>query len=75
MEVYSDEAQAYSQILNITNLDSYKNKTLTLEELIHQLHNAFSTDRVDIDHVQMLMSSYRSNPQDWKKFAKFDRHR
>ncbi|XP_012234926.1 cysteine dioxygenase type 1 [Linepithema humile] len=50
-------------------------KVSTLQELIDALHEAFKTDRVDIDHVQDLMMNYKSNPQEWKKFAKFDRYR
>lgn len=50
-------------------------KVNNLEDLIKQLHFAFATDSVDIVHVQALMEAYRSNPQDWKKYAKFDRYR
>ncbi|XP_014218157.1 cysteine dioxygenase type 1 [Copidosoma floridanum] len=51
------------------------NKSIDLTDLIEKLHEAFDTDDVDIDYVQELMSAYRSNPQDWKKYAKFDRYR
>jgi len=47
----------------------------SLQELIQELHHAFDGDVVDVDHVKELMSSYKSNPADWKKFAKFDRYR
>lgn len=47
----------------------------TLEDLIAELHKAFETDVVDVDHVMQLMKSYKTNPIDWKKFAKFDRYR
>ncbi|XP_014489512.1 PREDICTED: cysteine dioxygenase type 1 [Dinoponera quadriceps] len=47
----------------------------TLRELIDALHEAFETDHVNIDYVQDLMRSYKSNPVDWKKFGKFDRYR
>lgn len=50
-------------------------KVSTLRELIDALHEAFETDHVNIDHVQDLMMSYKSNPVEWKKFAKFDRYR
>lgn len=50
-------------------------KVSSLKELIDALHDAFKTDHVDIDHVQDLMESYTSNPLEWKKYAKFDRHR
>lgn len=47
----------------------------TLEDLIAKLHKAFETDMVDVDHVMQLMKSYKTNPAEWKKFAKFDRYR
>ncbi|XP_011311897.1 cysteine dioxygenase type 1 [Fopius arisanus] len=74
MDLSSREARAYSKVLNKLRSD-LPDKGLTLVELIQELHNAFDTDVVDIDYVQKLMSSYRSNPQDWKKYAKFDRYR
>ena len=46
-----------------------------LDELIKELHNVFSSDRVNVDYVNALMTSYKSNPRDWKKFAKYDPHR
>ncbi|XP_015604627.1 cysteine dioxygenase type 1 [Cephus cinctus] len=55
--------------------DLLQGKVSTLQELIDQLYNAFNTDVVDIDHVQAIMASYKSNPQEWKKYAKFDRYR
>lgn len=51
------------------------NKSLTLRELVDALHEAFKTDHVIIDDVLELMASYRSNPAEWKKYAKFDRYR
>lgn len=47
----------------------------TLDELISELYQVFSSDRVNIEYVNHLMISYQSNPQDWKKFAKFDRYK
>lgn len=46
-----------------------------LEVLIDELHKAFATDKVNVDYVKALLAAYRSNPKDWRKFAKFDRHR
>lgn len=46
-----------------------------LQDLVQELHRAFDGDVVDVDHVKQLMNSYKSNPADWKKFAKFDRYR
>lgn len=47
----------------------------TLDELIAELHEVFSSDRVNIEYVNHLMLSYQSNPVEWKKFAKFDRYK
>ena len=51
------------------------NKVSTLRELIDALHDAFKTDRVNIDDVRELMASYASNPSEWRRYAKFDRCR
>lgn len=47
----------------------------TLSELIAELHKVFESDRVNIEYVNHLLLSYKSNPSEWKKFAKFDRYR
>lgn len=47
----------------------------TLVELIDELHKVFDSDRVNIEYVNHLLLSYKSNPAEWKKFAKFDRYR
>lgn len=47
----------------------------TLDDLIVELHKVFEADHVNIDYVHHLMMSYKSNPSEWKKFAKFDRYR
>ena len=46
-----------------------------LDELVKELHKVFANDRVNVENVKALLSSYRSNPKDWKMFAKFDTHR
>lgn len=46
-----------------------------LQELRTELHRVFDSDHVNIEYVNHLMLSYKSNPADWKKFAKFDRYR
>jgi len=50
-------------------------KVDTLDDLIRELRSAFATDHVNIERVQDIMSAYKSNPREWIKFAKFDRHR
>lgn len=47
----------------------------SLEDLQAHLHDVFQSENVNIELVETLMSSYKSNPQDWRKFAKFDRYR
>lgn len=47
----------------------------TLQDLIHELHVAFEGDVVDVDYVQQLMQAYKTNPAEWKQYAKFDRYR
>lgn len=47
----------------------------SFQDLIKGLHEAFSTDFVNIEYVNHLMLSYKSNPAEWRKFAKFDRYR
>jgi len=39
------------------------------------LRQVFSEDNVNIEHVEMLMRQYVSNPDEWMKFAKFDKYR
>ncbi|XP_033725504.1 cysteine dioxygenase type 1-like [Pecten maximus] len=47
----------------------------TLEDLIKALHKVFEDDKVNVEYVKELMTSYESNRADWKKYAKFDLHR
>ena len=56
-------------------IDAPLAKGLTLKEVIQHLNEAFKSDNVNIDRVQEIMSAYRSDPQEWKKYAKFDRCR
>lgn len=48
---------------------------ISLDDLIVELHKVFEADHVNIEYVHHLMMSYKSNPAEWKKFAKFDRYR
>ncbi|KAJ9582516.1 hypothetical protein L9F63_003130 [Diploptera punctata] len=47
----------------------------TLNDLVRELHNVFASDTVNIEYVHQLMTNYKSNPADWRKYAKFDRFR
>ncbi|XP_041988405.1 cysteine dioxygenase type 1 [Aricia agestis] len=46
-----------------------------LEKLVEEIHKVFSKSHVNIQEVQKLMACYKSDPKDWKKYAKFDRFR
>ncbi|XP_072021087.1 cysteine dioxygenase type 1-like [Amphiura filiformis] len=53
----------------------YKLNPETLQELIESLHVLFSTDKVNVEEVQSVMENYKSDEDDWDKFAKYDHHR
>lgn len=55
-------------------LKTYQGVT-SLKDLIDQLHKAFAEDDVDIELVNHLMLSYKSDPAEWRRYAKFDRYR
>lgn len=44
----------------------------TMDELIAELHQVFSSDRVDIEYVNHLLFTYQSTANDWQKYVKFD---
>lgn len=48
---------------------------VNLDDLCKELGEVFKNDSVNIEEVKTLMESYKGNPKDWKKFAKFDQHR
>lgn len=81
MEICNEEDRLYnvprgkSSCLVENREKLQRGKVSTLRELIDVLHEVFQTDHVNIDLVQDLMTSYKSNPVEWKKFAKFDRYR
>ena len=43
-----------------------------LTELISSLHEVFSSDFVNVEYVSKLLSNYKSNPKDWRQYAKYD---
>lgn len=45
---------------------------VTMDELVKELHNVFSSDRVDIEYVNHLLLSYQSNERDWEKYVNFN---
>lgn len=74
------EKVSLTKLYDKDQMDSYEdidkiNPPQTLEELIKELHKVFASDKVNIEYVKALMTMYKSNPKEWKKFAKFDPHR
>jgi cysteine dioxygenase len=54
-------------------MDSRKlTSVATLSDLIAELHEVFSEDHVNVEYVDAVMRSYKSNPAEWKMYAKFD---
>ena len=51
------------------------NVGITWEALIERLLEIFASDSVNTDEVDALLASYKSDPKDWKKFAKFDKYK
>jgi cysteine dioxygenase len=47
----------------------------SLQDLIEHLRQVFESDKVNVDYVKAVLAAYKSNPKDWKKFAKFDKNR
>ena len=44
----------------------------SLEDLVQRLQKIFESEEVDIESVKQLMASYKSNPEDWARFVRFD---
>lgn len=57
--------EEYTEVPVIKNLD----------DLIKELRKIFESDEIDVDYVKTVLSAYKSNPKDWKKYSKFDTHR
>ena len=47
----------------------------TLDDVVKGLHVLFEDDHVNVEEVISFLSSYRSNPADWAKYANYDPHR
>ncbi|GFY39534.1 cysteine dioxygenase [Trichonephila inaurata madagascariensis] len=62
------DVEVQKRMLTVPKID-------TLDDLIRELRSAFATDHVNVERVQDLMAAYKSNPREWIKYAKFDRHR
>jgi len=61
----------YSWLYCVTFLDG----SITWEYLIDGLLQLFHGDSVNIEEVEDLLKSYKSDPKDWSKYAKFDKYK
>ncbi|XP_043567030.1 cysteine dioxygenase type 1-like isoform X2 [Chiloscyllium plagiosum] len=52
-----------------------KLKSASLADLIRALHQIFENDKIDVDEVRDMLESYKSDPSEWLKYAKFDKYR
>lgn len=46
-----------------------------LNELCQILHKVFEKDHINVEYVTKIMENYKSNPKDWRKYAKYDPHK
>ncbi|KAL1513927.1 hypothetical protein ABEB36_003265 [Hypothenemus hampei] len=76
--------EKYSNLVNEENyceikLTKYLGHSLpeiqSLNDVIRELNKIFESDNVNIELVRYVLTSYKSNPIEWKKYAKFDRLR
>ncbi|KAL1140777.1 hypothetical protein AAG570_000707 [Ranatra chinensis] len=51
------------------------NKITTLEDLLAEISRIFDSDKVNVEHLHKTLAAYKSNPQQWKKYAKYDKYR
>lgn len=49
-----------------------KSDAFNLDDLVGEIRQIFSDERVDVDEVKKLLRNYKSNPKDWQKFTKFE---
>jgi hypothetical protein len=46
-----------------------------LPELCQILHIIFAKDTVNVEYVKRIIENYKSNPKEWRKYAKYDPHK
>jgi hypothetical protein len=46
-----------------------------LSQLCQILHRVFAQDTVNVEYVKRIIENYKSNPKDWRKYAKYDPHK
>lgn len=63
--------QSYETKLDFENVPVPKD----LKELCEMLHKVFAMEAVNIEYAQRIIENYKSNPKDWRKYAKYDPHK
>ena len=55
----------------------FKGQDLSWDEMIELLLELFSVDKdeVNVEEVEEVLAAYKSDPRDWKRFAKFDKYK
>ncbi|XP_066142798.1 cysteine dioxygenase type 1 isoform X1 [Euwallacea fornicatus] len=75
----NNDTQESNELFCEIKLSKYLGKSLpeirSLEDVIRELNKIFNSDSVNVELVHYVIKSYKSNPVEWKKFAKFDRLR
>ncbi|XP_054167209.1 cysteine dioxygenase type 1-like [Oppia nitens] len=66
---------ANNSCYNNNNKSDIVSKVETFDDLVKALREVFTVDTVDVDYVHNLLMSYKSNPQEWRKYAHFDKNR
>lgn len=56
-------------------MDSTTTVSQSWEQIKEEIAKAFSTEKVDINHVKALLGAYKSNKDDWTRFAYFDKYK
>jgi len=57
--------------LDFTNIPVPKD----LKELVSILREVFSDRTVNVEYVTQILKNYKSNPRDWRQYAKYDPHK
>lgn len=64
-------------VFKVNKIDQRKSAMATVgwEDLKSGIREAFSEDRVNVEQVKRLMTSYESKRSDWEQFEHFDKHK
>ena len=51
---------------------NFDRKPNSMTDLISELRQAFDENVVNVDFIEFLMQTYRSNLDEWQEYTKFD---